>query len=141
MTELTESTFIMLDDNIDEIFLTRRIVRQCGFVNRFISEQNPEKLLETLDELVEQGANKDSFLLFIDINMPRVDGFETLKTIRSHPSYSDIPVFMLSASDEEEDKRKSEDLGSNGYIVKPFSDGQFYEIVKKVPEIKHQILQ
>ncbi len=141
MSDLNETTLIMLDDNVDEIFLTRRIVRRCGFVNRFISEQNSENLLSTLDELVKLGTNKDSFLLFLDINMPRIDGFEMLKIIRDHPVYNSIPVFMLSASEDLEDKSKSEQLGSDGYIVKPFTDTQFFDVLKNIPQIKQKLLQ
>ncbi len=141
MSDLTETTFIMLDDNVDEIFLTRRIVRRCGFVNRFISEQNSEDLLSTLDELVKLGTSKDSFLILLDINMPRIDGFEVLKTIRNHPIYKNIPVFMLSASEDREDMKRSDNLGSNGYIVKPFSDDQFFNALKNIPQIKQKLLQ
>lgn len=137
----TESTLIMVDDNIDEIFLTRRQVRRDGIVNRFVSEQKPEHLLETLDELVELGVSKDSFLVLLDISMPRMDGFEMLKKIRGHPVYRDIPVLMLSASDDETDRYEAEKLGSDGYMVKPFSASAFFAAVSAIPAIKNQILQ
>lgn len=131
----------MVDDNIDEIFLTRRQVRRDGIINRFVSEQKPEQLFETLDELVELGARKDSFLVLLDISMPRFDGFDMLKKIRAHPIYADIPVLMLSASDDEIDKYESGKLGCDGYIVKPFSSSAFYAAVRKIPGVKNQILQ
>ena len=137
----TESTLIMVDDNIDEIFLTRRQVRREGIVNRFVSEKKPEHLLETLDELVELGISKDSFLVLLDISMPRFDGFELLKQIRGHSVYRDIPVLMLSASDNETDRYEAEKLGSDGYIVKPFSASAFFAAVRNIPAIKNQILQ
>ena len=140
-TARTESTLIMVDDNIDEIFLTRRQVRRDGIVNRFVSEKKPEHLLETLDELVELGISKDSFLVLLDISMPRCDGFELLKQIRGHPVYRDIPVLMLSASDDETDRYEAEKLGSDGYIVKPFSTSAFFAAVRNIPAIKNQILQ
>lgn len=139
--KLNESVIIMLDDNIDEIFITRRIVRGVGLVNRFISEQNSENLIQTLDKQVQLGVNKESFIVLLDINMPRIDGFEVLKTIRSHTSYSSVPVFMLSASDDCEDREKSEELGSNGFLVKPFNQDQFFNALKNVPTIKQQLMQ
>ncbi len=138
---LRESTLIMVDDNIDEIFLTRRQVRRDGIVNRFVSEKKPEHLLETLDELIELGVNKESFLVLLDISMPRFDGFEMLKKIRGHPVYKDVTVLMLSASDDETDRYESRKLGCDGYIVKPFSAGRFFDAVQDIPGIKNQIMQ
>ena len=65
-----ETTLIMVDDDINEIFLTRRQVRKDGIVNRFVSEKKPEKLLTTLGELRELGHESDRFLVLLDINMP-----------------------------------------------------------------------
>ncbi len=141
MSNLLESTLVMVDDNIDEIFLTRRQVRKDGIINRFISEKKPEKLIETLDELIGTGIEKSSFLILLDINMPRSDGFETLKKIRAHPEYKDIPVVMLSASDDEADMFESFELGSDGYIVKPFSADEFFAAVENIPRIKKQLIQ
>lgn len=139
--QLNQSVFIMLDDNIDEIFITRRIARQVGLINRFVSERNSEKLIETLDKEVQLGTLKESFILLLDINMPRLDGFEVLKLIRSHPIYSNIPVFMLSASDDCEDREKAEEFGSDGYLVKPFDQEQLFIVLKNVPRIKQQLMQ
>lgn len=141
MSNLSESTLVMVDDNIDEIFLTRRQVRKDGIINRFVSEKKPEKLLDTLDELTETGIDKSSFLVLLDINMPRSDGFETLKKIRSHQEYKDIPVLMLSASDDEADIFESFELGSDGYIVKPFSSDEFFAAVQNIPRVKKKLIQ
>ncbi len=141
MTNLTDSTLVMVDDNIDEIFLTRRQVRKDGIINRFISEKKPEKLLETLAELIEAGIEKSSFLILLDINMPRINGFETLKRIRAHPDYKDIPVVMLSASDDEADMFESFDLGGDGYLVKPFAADEFFAAVENIPRIKKKLIQ
>ena len=98
MAELTESTLVMVDDNIDEIFLTRRLVRRDGIINRFVSVKKPEEIFQSLDELCQMGIDKQSFVILLDINMPRVNGFETLRRIRTHSKYQDVPVIMLSAS-------------------------------------------
>lgn len=141
MTDVSETTLIMVDDNIDEIFLTRRHVRRDGIINRFVSEKKPERLVTTLDELTETGLKKSSFLILLDINMPRSDGFETLETIRSHPDYKETPVIMLSASNDESDMLESFDRGSDGYIVKPFSSDEFFAAVNNIPRVKKKLVQ
>lgn len=141
MSERGETTLVMVDDNIDEIFLTRRSVRQEGIVNRFVSEKKPERLMKTLEELVEMGVDKSTFLILLDINMPRTNGFETLKAIRAHPDYKDVPVVMLSASEDEEDMFESFELGSDGYIVKPFTGEEFFAAVQNIPKVKKQLIQ
>lgn len=140
-TATAESTLVMVDDNMDEIFLTRRHVRRDGIVNRFVSEKKPERLGQTLDELVDMGVDKNSFLILLDINMPRVNGFETLKKIRAHPDYKDTPVLMLSASDDEVDMLEAFELGCDGYIVKPFSGEEFFAAVQNIPRVKKQLIQ
>lgn len=141
MLERSETTLVMVDDNIDEIFLTRRSVRQEGIVNRFVSEKKPERLFDTLGELVEMGVNQRTFLVLLDINMPRVNGFETLKAIRLHRDYKDIPVIMLSASEDEADMFESFELGSNGYLVKPFTGDEFFAAMQNIPNVKKQLIQ
>ncbi|GJM02655.1 MAG: response regulator [Rhodomicrobium sp.] len=141
MSELTESTIIMVDDNVDEIFLTRRLVRRDGIVNRFVSEKKPENLMTTLEELEEMGVRRETFLILLDVNMPRINGFETLKRLRAHDRYKDIPVLMLSASDDVSDMFESFEHGSNGYLVKPFSGDEFFAAMENIPNIKKKLMQ
>lgn len=72
MNELKPVTMVMVDDNIDEIFLTRRQVRNQGIVNHFVSERKSENVLNTLSELYFEG-DATNLLVLLDINMPRMD--------------------------------------------------------------------
>ena len=131
----------MVDDNGDEVFLTRRQVRREGIINNFISERKPERLLTTLTELCEAGLDKSKIVILLDVNMPRVNGFETLKQIRSDENFKAVPVIMLSASDDEADLFEAIDLGANGYVVKPFKADEFFAALTNVPQIKYQLVQ
>ena len=82
MSSFSEITLVMVDDNADEIFLTRRQVRQEGIVNHFESEKKPQRLLQTQTEVQQMGVDKKRIMILLDINMPRSNGFETLKTLR-----------------------------------------------------------
>jgi len=57
MAAQSEVTLVMVDDNADEIFLTRRLVRRDGIINNFVSEKKPERLFETLSELRRVGID------------------------------------------------------------------------------------
>jgi len=140
MSQLTESTLVMVDDNLDEIFLTRRHIRREGIINRFVSEKKPERLIAALDELIEMGLQKEGFVILLDINMPRQNGFDTLRRIRAHPEYKNTPVFMLSSSKSAEDMVEAQELGCNGYIIKPFSAAEFFSELENVSQMKTQLL-
>ena len=139
MRNRSETTLIMVDDNVDEIFLTRRQVRKDGIVNRFISEQNPENLLDVLDDLKKQG--QENVLILLDVAMPRLNGMDLLKQLRERPEYASTPVIMLSASDEQSDIAQAASLGADGYIVKPLKAETFFAILKNVPSVKQCLVQ
>jgi two-component system, response regulator len=141
MAAPSEMTVVMVDDNSDEIFLTRRQVRRDGIVNAFVSERHPERLMETLSELIEHGAEPQRLLMLLDIKMPRIDGFETLKTIRKDSRFKDMPVIMLSASDDESDMFEALELGASGYIVKPFKADEFFAALTCLPQVKYRLVQ
>ena len=131
----------MVDDNADEIFLTRRQVRRDGIVNNFVSEKKPEHLLTTLSELSKMGVDKDKIIVLLDVNMPRLNGFETLKQIRGDADFKHVPVIMLSASDDEADMFEAFDLGASGYVVKPFKADEFFAALSNLPQVKYQLVQ
>ena len=71
-------------------------------------------------------------VVVLDIKMPRMDGIEVLRAIRSVPALKLIPVVMLTSSKEEHDLIRSYELGSNAYIVKPVKYSEFIDAVKHV---------
>lgn len=139
MNSRNETTLLMIDDNVDEIFLTRRQVRKDGLENRFISEQNPEMAFATIADLKSQGVR--DLLILLDVAMPRLDGMELLKQLRAHADHSKTPIIMLSASDNEADIRQAMNLGANGYMVKPFKAETLFAMLKTIPAIKQCLVQ
>lgn len=139
MGAISPITLVMVDDNPDEILLTWRTMRREGIVNNFVSEKNPEHLFETLDQLSRTGVDKRDVMILLDVNMPGANGFETLKKIRASDDFRDVPVIMLSTSDEEADVYESVERGANGYLVKPFKADEFFAALTNVRQIKHQL--
>jgi len=84
-----------------------------------------------LDAIEKLGAG-DVNMILSDINMPYMDGIEFLKTIRSDPNSSHIPVFMVTTESDPEEKERAFDSGANGYLIKPVTAEQVVSAVKQI---------
>jgi two-component system response regulator len=92
---------------------------------------------EALDYLYARGkfsgrTDGNPVFVLLDLKMPKVDGLEVLRIIKSDPDMRTLPVVMLTASREEQDVVRSYQLGVNAYVVKPVGFQKFVEAVKQV---------
>jgi DNA-binding response OmpR family regulator len=76
------------------------------------------------EQAIEQLENGDFDLLICDILMPKKDGWQVLKEVKSNPRTKNIPVIILTAKDEDTDMFKGYALGANYYMTKPFTKAQ-----------------
>lgn len=83
-----------------------------------------------LDGLEKLYANSDIDLIISDINMPRMDGFTFIKTVREQEAYRDLPIVVLSTEGQEKDIQKGITLGANLYMVKPAQPQQMVKNIK-----------
>ena len=110
-------------------------LRQENLANRIQVVRDGE---EALDFIFCRGSfNGRSFdspprVILLDLKLPKVDGMEVLREVKSDPRTKAIPVVILTASREEKDLVNGYDLGVNGYIQKPVDFDQFREIVKRL---------
>jgi two-component system, chemotaxis family, chemotaxis protein CheY len=73
---------------------------------------------------------ENEFVLIItDINMPDINGLELISFLRQHPVYKAVPIVIISTESTEEDRRRGLSIGANGYLVKPFTDGELIRLV------------
>lgn len=91
--------------------------------------------IEVMDYLLRRGRHADRpeglpAVLLLDIKMPRMDGLEVLREVRSHEHLKHLPVVVLTSSREETDLAISWNLGVNAYVVKPVDSEQFFQAVK-----------
>lgn len=134
-------TIVMVDDNQDELFLTRRRLRHEGFVNNVISEKDPARLFDVLDMISSAEGARRSMIILLDLNMPELNGIEVLQKIRKSKRYKDATVLMLSSSDDEADIMDALDEGADGYIVKPFRSDEFFAALSNVKSVRYQLVQ
>jgi two-component system response regulator len=134
--ESTDNKFILLvEDNPNDELLARRALKKNAITNRLFVARDG---VEALDFLLGAGSHSQRdttqtpALVLLDLNLPRIDGFEVLRRIRAHDRMRHLPVAILTSSDEESDVRKCYELGVNSYIRKPVD---FDEFVKTVREL------
>jgi len=83
-------------------------------------------------EALEISEQENPDLIILDIMLPRIDGWEVCKRLKQNPRTSNIPIIMLSALSEVDDKLKGFDLGTDDYVTKPFSPRELVVRVKRV---------
>ena len=123
---------ILVEDNPDDAELTTRALRKAGINHSLIHLKNGE---EALDYIFCKGAwncrNREEMpkLILLDLKMPKVDGIEVLRQLKSDAMTRAIPVVLLTSSNQERDIAKSYQLGVNSYIVKPVEFESFIKTV------------
>lgn len=131
----TERTILLVEDNPDDELLTLLAFKDNNIENEvFIARDGAE----ALDFLFGQGKyqGRDINILpqvvLLDLKLPKVDGLEVLKQIRSDELTKLLPVVVLTSSKEETDMVQSYQLGANSYIQKPVDFEQFSEAIKQL---------
>jgi CheY-like chemotaxis protein len=127
-------TILFAEDNPRDVELTLEALGDHNLANNVIVVRDG---VETMEYLRREGKYKqrkpgNPAVLLLDIKMPRMDGIEVLRAIRSDKLLKMLPVVMLTSSREEQDLIKSYELGVNAYVVKPVDFKDFIEAVKQV---------
>jgi len=125
-------TILLVEDSPADAEMTVDALREAKLANPIV---HVEDGVEALDYLFMRGAFKDRpegipSVVLLDIKMPRLDGLEVLREIRSSEKLKKTPVVILSSSREETDLARSWDLGVNAYVVKPVNAQQFFNAVQ-----------
>ncbi|HYG19639.1 MAG TPA: response regulator, partial [Ohtaekwangia sp.] len=106
----------LADDDEDDIEIVQEALAHNSYKGPVISSDNGLKLIEQLNSA--NNSNKPAVII-LDLNMPRLDGFQTLAQLRKHPVYAHIPVVVLTASSSKHDEIRCYELGCNFYMSKP----------------------
>ncbi len=112
---------LLVDDNPDEIDVAVRALNKRGLGDAVDVAHDGQEALEKLGlESSDSRAGLRPSVIFLDLKMPRVDGWEVLRRIRESESAADVPVVVLSSSDRTDDIRRCYALGANSFVVKHF---------------------
>jgi two-component system response regulator len=127
-----QELILLVEDNPDDEALTLRALRKNNIGNEVMVAHDG---VEALDFLFGTGAFEGRDLshvpelILLDLKLPRIDGLDVLRRIRTHELTRLLPVVVLTTSVEEQDRLKSYDLGANSYVRKPVDFQQFIHAV------------
>jgi CheY-like chemotaxis protein len=137
-------TIIMADDDPDDRELAREAFQECRLANEVHFVEDGEELMEYLERRGKYATVPEAplpALILLDLNMPRKDGREALKEIKTHPDLKRIPIVVLTTSKAEEDILRTYDLGVNSYITKPVTFESLVDTVKVLGKYWFEIVE
>ena len=127
-------TILLAEDNPKDVELTLEAMAENNLANQVVVVKDGVEALEYLRRKGKYKLRKagNPAVILLDIKMPRMDGIEVLRNIRSDALLKRIPVVILTSSREEKDLINTYDLGVNAYVVKPVDFQKFIETVKQI---------
>ncbi|HRH41930.1 MAG TPA: response regulator [Pyrinomonadaceae bacterium] len=134
-------TILMADDDPDDRLLTKDALEESHLLNEFETVEDGEELMEYLHQRGKYADKPRPGLILLDLNMPRKDGREALREIKSDPDLRRIPVVVMTTSKAEEDILRSYDLGVNSFVVKPITFDGLVETLQTIGKYWFEIVE
>lgn len=131
---------LLIEDNEGDILLTREALENGSFNGKIDVVRNGHEAVEYFNHILSDNILSLPDLIFLDINLPKMNGQEVLQFVKNHPSLKQIPVIVLTTSSSGQDILLSYQNGANGCITKPVDVNLFMEIVEKTENYWFQII-
>lgn len=122
--EATQMKFLVVDDFATMRRIVRNLLKEIGY-------GNSEEAEDGVDALSKLRSARYDFVVS-DINMPNMNGFDLLRSIRADDTLKQLPVLMVTAEAKKEDIITAAQAGASGYIVKPFTKATLEEKLTKI---------
>ncbi len=127
-------SIVIAEDDDGHAFLIKRSLQKAGIINPIIHFKNGEEVLDYFlsDDSPYKKNKEESYIILLDIKMPRADGIEVLGKLKTNPSTKRIPVIMITTTDNPREIETCHALGCSSYIVKPIDYQAFIKIVAQL---------
>ncbi len=120
-------TILLVEDNPDHATLVIRSLKNFLVANHIIHAEDGEEALNYLNKI--GNGTKRPHLVLLDLRLPKIDGLEVLRQIKTNKDLVDIPVVVLTTSDAETDMARAYEYHANSYLVKPVDFSKFTELM------------
>lgn len=123
-------TILIVEDDEGHAILIRENLESAGVPNPIEHFRDGQAVLDFF--AARPASPTDSFIVLLDIRMPKVDGIEVLRRLRADPKLRMLPIMMLTTTDDARDVQRCHELGCNGYIQKPVDYDRFAEAIRRI---------
>jgi CheY-like chemotaxis protein len=130
-----DRVILLVEDNSDDAELTLRALKKNNILNDVVVARDGVEALDFLFGTGSYAARADKtqpIVVLLDLKLPKVDGLQVLRRLRSDPKTRLLPVVVLTSSKEERDITDAYSLGANSYIRKPVDFAEFSETVRQL---------
>jgi CheY-like chemotaxis protein len=124
------STVLIVDDDEGHAILIRENLEAAGLRTRIEHFSDGQAVLDFFAG--NQSQTSDTYLVLLDIRMPKVDGIEVLRRLKADPALAKLPVIMLTTTDDTREINRCYSLGCNGYIQKPVDYEKFADAIRNL---------
>jgi CheY-like chemotaxis protein len=124
---INKPILLVEDDHVD-VMTIRRALKEIEVANSLVTVENGEMALSYLRD----ASSDRPCIIFLDLNMPIMNGLEFLQEAKADPALKAIPVIVLTTSEEQQDKVSSFNLGVAGYMAKPVDYRRFVEMMRSI---------
>ena len=140
----TTVIILMADDDEDDCMLAREALAESRLANALYLVRDGEELMDYLHQrgkYTDRNLAPRPGLILLDLNMPKKDGREALREIKTDPQLKHIPIVVLTTSKAEEDIYRSYELGANSYITKPVTFASLVEVMRTIGKYWFEIVE
>jgi len=130
---------LLVEDNEGDILLTREALEHSDKVRQIDVVKNGSEAIQFLQNALEKDRKAIPDIIFLDINLPKMNGQEVLLFIKRNEHLRQIPVIMLTTSSSHKDILSSYQNGANSYITKPVDVNTYMDTISKVEEYWYEI--
>jgi chemotaxis family two-component system response regulator Rcp1 len=136
-----EIEVLVIEDNEGDVRLIKEAFKDSRVVNKFSVVGDGEQALDYLNRRGKYELSSRPDLILLDLNLPKMNGFDVLTEVKSNPSIQKIPVIIFSSSTSENDVLRSYDLKANSYVSKPTDFNEFLNVVRTIDEFWFQTVK
>jgi len=129
-----ELIILLAEDDEGHAYLVQENLREAGLRNQVVHVTDGQAALDYVfcTGPYQERKPNGPLLLLLDINMPRVDGVEVLRRLKADPKTSELPVIMLTTTDDPREVKRCYEIGCSSYVTKPVEYDRFVEAIRRL---------